>query len=201
MLSPPCVCAFASSLPRANMGPSPNNMTRARHCEEMTVQFRRAHSRTVFISSSSTDWLSPARPSSPSLFTHRQLKPFPSAVIHSNILYSCFFVVIFPFLRFFSPSLFLSCGFYFSGKEVEAGGGTKGRGEEKRRGWWWGYICSFFMSNHMCFWALVFTCHGKKAVEEDDGRRKTCIWFLFVGLNSEPVLFVSCDELREVTFL
>lgn len=26
----------------------------------------------------------------------------------------------------------------------------------------------------------------KRAVEEDDGRRKTGIWFLFVELNSEP---------------
>lgn len=100
----------------------------------------------------STGSLSPACPSSHLLFTHRQLSQFPNAVIPSNILCSCFFVVF--LLLSLSPSFLRVC---CTGEEVEAGGGTE-RIRKTREG---GYICSF-MTNHMCFWVFVFTCFSWK---------------------------------------
>lgn len=105
----------------------------------------------------STASLSPACPSSPSLFTHRQLSQFPNAVIPSNILCSCFLLFSCS-LHFFFPSLSFSfLRVCFSGEEVEAGGGT----ERRRKNEGGGYIRSF-MTNHMCFWVFVFTCFSWK---------------------------------------
>lgn len=107
---------------------------------------------TAALSVFSTASLSPACPSSPLLFTHRQLSQFPNAVIPSNILCSCFLL--------FScnlGSLPLSCGFVSRVRRSRLG--AEQREEEKwGRG---GYICSF-MTNHMCFWVFVFTCFSWK---------------------------------------
>lgn len=97
--------------------------------------------------------LLPACPSSPFLFTHSQLSQFPTAVISSNVLCSCFFVFSCSLSSIHLSLFFLrAC---FSGEEVESGGGTERR---QTRG---GYTRSF-MTNHMCFWVFVFTCFSWK---------------------------------------
>lgn len=105
---------------------------------------------------SSPGSLSPACPSSPLLFTHRQLSPFPNAVIPSNILCSCFLL--------FSCSLaFLPRSLLLAGLFLGWGGRGWGRNREEKKNQWGGggYICSF-MTNHMCFWVFVFTCFSWK---------------------------------------
>lgn len=91
----PCLCS-SSHMPLTDGPTCPPGTTRGHHCEEMALQSAGAHSSSVFFFFSSPGSLSPACPSSPLLFTHRQLSLFPNAVIHSNILCSCFFCCCFP---------------------------------------------------------------------------------------------------------
>lgn len=84
--------------------------------------------------------LSPLCPSSPLLFTHRQLSQFPNAVI----ALPTFFVLVLSDSFKFILSRPLSCGLVLLGEEVEAGGGKQRRGGS-------GGCISSFMTNHMCF--------------------------------------------------
>lgn len=83
-----CLCS-SSHMPLTDGPTCPPGTTRGRHCEEMALQSAGAHSSSIFFFSP-TGSLSPACPSSPLLFTHRQLSQFPNTVIPSNILCSCF---------------------------------------------------------------------------------------------------------------
>lgn len=130
----PCLCS-SSHTPLIDGPTRPPGATKGHHCEEMALQSAGDHSSSVgvfFLLSPGS--LSPACPSSPLLFTHRQLSQFPNVVIHSNILCSWVFFVVFLFLSF-SPSLSPSCGFSpwvrrlrlgVEGREEENPGGLEG---------------------------------------------------------------------------
>lgn len=102
-------CLRTSSHMPLTDGPTwPPGTTRGHHCEEMAPQSAGAHSSSVFFFFSCS--LSPACPSSPLLFTHRQLSQFPNTVIPSNILCSCF--LLFSCSSAFLPPSLLLAGFF-----------------------------------------------------------------------------------------
>lgn len=137
--------------------------------------------------------LSPA--SSPLLFTHMTIKSVTQRcdpLQHFVLFFFLVVVVVFLFLCF-SPLLPPSCGFlsWVSRSRL----GAEEREEEGRGGG--GYICSF-MTNHMCFWVLVFTCFSWKEGGGTGWReRKDEHMVLVCWVKFRLELFVSCDEQRE----
>lgn len=137
--------------------------------------------------------LSPACPSSPLLFTHRQLSQFPNAVIPSNILCSCFLL--------FSCSLaFLPLSLLLVGLFLGWGGRGWGRNREKEKKQVGGGVtfAALWLTTCVSGSLYLHVSHGKEGGGRGWRERKDEHMVLVCWVKFRAGLFVSCDERREI---
>lgn len=142
--------------------------------------------------------LSPACPSSPLLFTHRQLSQFPNVVIHSNILCSCFFfLLLFSCSSAFLPlSLSPSCGFSPWVRRLRLG--VEGREEENPGGLEGVTFAALWLTTCVSGSLYLHVSHGKEGGGRGWRERKDKHMVLVCWVKFRVGLFVSCDEQGEI---
>lgn len=157
------------------------------------LQSAGAHSSSVFFFFFPPGSLSPACPSSPLLFTHRQLSQFPNAVIPSNILCSCFLL--------FSCSLaFLPLSLLLAGLFLGWGGRGWGRNREREKKQVGGGVtfAALWLTTCVSGSLYLHVSHGKEGGGRGWRERKDEHMVLVCWVKFRAGLFVSCDERREI---